>query len=186
MGKASDRPAVFLDRDGTINVQVGYCGDPRKITLIDGAAEAVKIFNDLGLPVLVITNQSAVARGLITEEQVRRVNAEVALQVARESSGRFDAFYYAPYHPTKGDNPKYTNDSDWRKPGPGMINQGAKDFCVDLSKSFLVGDAEIDCMAGKAAHPELVTFQVPSKSPREGDHQVESLLDAAQRIAHLV
>jgi len=184
---AGMRRAVFLDRDGTINKQVGYCGDPGKIELLPGAAEAVRRLNELGLLTIVVTNQSAVARGLITEEQVRRVNAEVALQVARESGGRFDAFYYAPFHPTEGDNPRYTNDSDWRKPGGGMLRQAALDFEIDLALSFLVGDADIDHQAGKDAHADLQTFQVPSDyNTGCADHQVHSLLDASRLIATLL
>lgn len=181
------RRAVFLDRDGTINRQVGYCGDPTLIELLEGAADAVKRFNELGLLTVVVTNQSAVARGLITEEQVRRVNAEVALQVARASGGRIDAFYYAPFHPTEGSDPRYTRDSDWRKPGGGMLRQAAHDFSIDLERSFLVGDADIDHQAGKDAHPQLVTFQVPSEyGSGAADHGAHSLLDAAARIAAML
>ncbi|MCA8912879.1 MAG: HAD family hydrolase [Planctomycetes bacterium] len=181
------RRAVFLDRDGTINVQVGYCGDPGKIKLIEGAAHAVRKLNDLGLLTIVVTNQSAVARGLITEEQVRRVNAEVALQVARESGGRFDAFYYAPFHPHEGDDPRYTRDSDWRKPGGGMLRQAAIDFDIDLPRSFLVGDADIDHEAAKDADPAIITFQVPSDYAGDvADHEVHSLLDATNRIAAML
>ena len=182
-----DRIAAFLDRDGTINKQVGYCGDPDKIELLEGAAQAVRNLNEMGLLTIVVTNQSAVARGLITEEQVRRVNAEVALQVARESGGRFDAFYYAPYHPTEGDNPKYTNDSDWRKPGGGMLRQAAQDFDIDLSKCFMVGDADIDHMAARDANPKIITFQVPSDyAGGEADYNVSSLLEASTKIASLL
>lgn len=179
--------AVFLDRDGTINKQVGYCGDPGMIELIPGAARAVRNLNELGVLTIVVTNQSAVARGLITEEQVRRVNAEVALQVARESGGRFDAFYYAPYHPTEGDDPRYTNDSDWRKPGGGMLRQAAKDFGLDLARCFMVGDADIDHNAAKDASPDIVTFQVPSDYASGGaDFEVHSLLDASTKIAAML
>ncbi len=179
--------AVFLDRDGTINKQVGYCGDPAMIELIPGAAEAIRRFNELNLRTVVVTNQSAVARGLITEAQVRRVNAEVAQQVALVAGGRIDAFYYCPYHPTEGNDPKYTRESDWRKPGGGMLRQAASDFGIDLSRSFLVGDADIDHQAGKDAHPALVTFQVPSEyGSGMADHAVHSLLDAAGQIAELL
>ncbi|MHC4840952.1 MAG: D-glycero-alpha-D-manno-heptose-1,7-bisphosphate 7-phosphatase [Planctomycetota bacterium] len=180
------RRAVFLDRDGTINVQVGYCGDPTKIELLPGAAEAVELINQLGLLAIVVTNQSAVARGLITIDQVNRVNSEVALQVARESGGRFDGFYFAPFHPTEGDNPEYTNDSDWRKPGGGMLRQAAADFGLDLAKSFMVGDADIDMHAAKNADQNMITFQVPSKSGRAGDQEVESLLHAVRKIRALL
>lgn len=181
------RRAVFLDRDGTINEQVGYCGDPTKIRLIEGAAQAVRNFNELGLLTIVVTNQSAVARGLITEDQVRRVNAEVALQVARASGGRFDAFYYAPFHPTEGDDPRYTRDSDWRKPGGGMLRQAAVDFGLELKQCYMVGDADIDHLAARDAHPAIRTFQVPSDYARgDADFEVHSLLDASVKIAALI
>jgi D-glycero-D-manno-heptose 1,7-bisphosphate phosphatase len=186
MHDSAMRRAVFLDRDGTINKQVGYCGDPSRIELIDGAAEAVRLLNEAGLLAIVVTNQSAVARGLITEQQVRRVNAEVALQVARASGGRFDAFYYAPYHPTEGNDPRYTQDSDWRKPRGGMLRQAAKDFGIELPGCFMVGDADIDHEAAKDAHPGITTFEVPSDySGGLADHQVDSLLAAVHRIREL-
>lgn len=179
--------AVFLDRDGTINKQVGYCGDPAMIELLPGAAQAIKRLNELKLLTIVVTNQSAVARGLITEQQVRRVNAEVALHIARESGGRIDAFYYSPFHPTEGSNPRYTCDSDWRKPGGGMLRQAALDFRIELERSFMVGDADIDHQAGKDAHPQLVTLQVPSDyGSGEADHKAHSLLDAVEKIAALL
>ena|SRR5690606_17047069 len=181
------RRAVFLDRDGTINKQVGYCGDPAKIELIEGAAEAVRHFNRLGLLTIVVTNQSAVARGLITEAQVRRVNAEVALQVARAAGGRFDAFYYAPFHPTEGTDPRYTRDSDWRKPGGGMLRQAAEDFGFELAGCFMVGDADIDHEAAKDADPRIITFQVPSDyGGAVADRQAHGLLDASRQIAALL
>ncbi|MBE7490613.1 MAG: HAD-IIIA family hydrolase [Planctomycetes bacterium] len=181
------RRAVFLDRDGTINKQVGYCGDPKLIELLPGAAQAVRRFNELGLLTIVVTNQSAVARGLITEDQVRRVNSEVALQVARESGGRFDAFYYAPFHPTEGDDPRYRKDSDWRKPGGGMLREAAREFGLELAACFMVGDADIDHAAAKDAHPDLLTFQVPSEyASGKADHSVHSLGHAAELIAALL
>jgi D,D-heptose 1,7-bisphosphate phosphatase len=181
------RRAVFLDRDGTINKQVGYCGDPCKIELLDGAAEAVRLFNEMGLLTIVVTNQSAVARGLITEEQVRRVNAEVALQVAQASGGRFDAFYYAPFHPSEGTNPRYTIDSDWRKPRGGMLRQAAKDFELELAGCFMIGDADIDHEAAKDAHKDIVTFEVPSDySGGVADHQVPNALAAAHQIHEMI
>lgn len=181
------RRAVFLDRDGTINKQVGYCGDPKMIELLPGAAQAIRRINEMGLLAIVVTNQSAVARGLITEDQVRRVNAEVALQVARESGGRFDAFYYAPFHPTEGTDPRYRSDSDWRKPGGGMLRQAAIDFALELRHCFMVGDADIDHEAAKDAHTSIVTFQVPSEyASGKADHKVHSLSHATELIAGLL
>jgi len=147
----------------------------------------VRRFNELGLLAVVVTNQSAVARGLITEEQVRRVNAEVALQVARAAGGRLDAFYYAPFHPTEGSDPRYRRESDWRKPGGGMLRQAAQDFGIDLALSFMVGDADIDHHAAKDAHTDMVTFQVPSEYISDlADYQVHSLGHAAEKISALL
>jgi D-glycero-D-manno-heptose 1,7-bisphosphate phosphatase len=115
------------------------------------------------------------------------VNAEVALQVARASGGRFDAFYYAPFHPTEGSDPRYTVDSDWRKPGGGMLRQAAIDFELELDRCFMVGDADIDHEAAKNASRKIVTFEVPSDyGGGLADHQVPSLLDAVQRIRDLL
>jgi len=181
------RRAVFLDRDGTINKQVGYCGDPKMIELLPGAAQAIRRINELGLLTIVVTNQSAVARGLITEDQVRRVNSEVALQVARASGGRFDAFYYAPYHPTEGTDPRYRTDSDWRKPGGGMLRQAALDFDFELAGCFMVGDADIDHQAAKDAHAGILTFQVPSEyASGHADHTAHSLSHATELIAGMI
>ena len=178
--------AVFLDRDGTINRQVGHCGDPGRIELIEGAAAAVLRINQIGLLAIVVTNQSAVARGLITEAQVRRVNAEVALQVARASGGRFDGFYYCPHHPSEGGHPTHTRDCDCRKPAGGMFRQAAQEFGIQLAGCFMVGDADIDHQAAKAANAGIMTFQVPGDhNSAKADRQVDNLLEAVEQIARL-
>lgn len=181
------RRAVFLDRDGTINTQVGYCGDPAKIVLIDNAARAIARINEMGLLAVVVTNQSAVARGMITEEQVRRVNAEVALKVAQDAGARIDAFYYCPHHPTEGKVARYAHDCDCRKPHGGMLRKAAREFDIELAESFMVGDADIDHQAAKDAHPELVTFSLPSKyNTGLGDCQVASLWQAVEQISQIM
>lgn len=182
-GQRPLRRAVFLDRDGTINRNVGYLADPAGIELLPRAAQAIAILNRLGLLTIMITNQSAIARGLATEAQVQRVCSEVALQVARESGARFDGVYYCPYHE---DHPGWQEFHTWRKPRPGMLLQAAQDFHIDLTRSFLIGDGLIDHQAGKAAHSGITTFLLPSKyhtGESDADHHVESLWHAVEIIA---
>lgn len=181
------RRAVFIDRDGTINAQVGYCGDPAKITLLENAARAITRINEMGLLAIVVTNQSAVARGLISEAQVRRVNAEVALKVAQEAGARIDAFYYCPHHATEGLVAEYARACECRKPQGGMLRKAAADFDIELGESFMVGDADIDHQAAKDAHKDLVTFALPSKyNTGLGDVQVASLWQAVEQISQIL
>jgi D-glycero-D-manno-heptose 1,7-bisphosphate phosphatase len=178
------RRAVFLDRDGTINEQVGYTNDPAQITLIPGAAESVALLNSLGFLVIMVTNQSAIARGLATVAQVERCCAEVAQQVARASGGHFDGIYYCPYHP-KFPDPHHDKFADWRKPRPGMVVAAARDFNIDLPASWMIGDGEIDHSAAKAADPGIRTVVLPSDF-HEGDCGADfyapTLWEAAQIV----
>lgn len=183
---AFPRRAVFLDRDGTLNRQVGYCGDPARIELIENVARAVTRINEMGLLAVVVTNQSAVARGLVTEAQVRRVNAEVALQLAKAAGARIDAFYFCPHHPSEGQGP-FTRDCDCRKPRGGMLRRAADEFGIDLANSFMVGDADIDHQAAKDAHKDLLTFALPSGYNKGlGDVQVSSLWQAVEQISQVL
>ncbi|MCA8938245.1 MAG: HAD-IIIA family hydrolase [Planctomycetes bacterium] len=176
--------AVFVDRDGTINKQVGYTKDPSQITLLPGAAEAIVRLNARGYLVVMVTNQSAIARGLATEEEVQRVCSEVALQVAQASGGHFDAVYYAPSHPDFPD-PRWDVKADWRKPGAGMFRAAAKEFGILLSASWMVGDGAVDHEAAKAAHGGMRTVVLPSEyhdGDIGADYYAETLFEAAQII----
>ncbi len=179
------RPAVFLDRDGTINHNVGYIADPGKIQLIPRAAQAVAHLNALGFWVIMVTNQSAIARGLATVEEVERVNSEVALQVAKLSGGHFDGVYYCPYHEDFS-HESYQDFCDWRKPAPGMLLQAEKDFWLDMPHSWLIGDGMIDHQAAKAAHPKIKTIVLPSRyhNNEDGpDYYADTLWEAVLIIA---
>lgn len=175
---------VFLDRDGTINQQVGFTNEPSQITLLPGAAEAVARLNARGYLVVMVTNQSAIARGLATQVQVERVCAEVALQVAEAAGGHFDAIYYAPSHPDFP-SPELDLRADWRKPGAGMLLEAAKEFSANLRGSWMVGDGAIDHHAAKTAHPEMRTILLPSEYHAQdvgADYYAETLFEAAQLI----
>ncbi len=135
--------AVFLDRDGTINEDPGYLGNPSDVILYPGAAKALaNIKARLNVKLVVISNQSGVARGLITKEMVDKVNERIN-KLLSEENVTIDAFYYCPYHPDFNSN----EECECRKPSPKLVYDAANDLNIDLSKSYFVGDtvADIEC-----------------------------------------
>ena len=142
------KPAAFLDRDGVLNVDRGYAHLPQHIEWIPGAADAVRILNDAGRLVIVVTNQSGVARGLYDEQAVNTLHAHMRETLDRQGA-RIDAFYYCPHHP-EGTVAAYAVACRCRKPGIGMLEQAARDFSIDKGRSFLVGDKDIDMEAARA------------------------------------
>lgn len=146
MNKDNKTPAVFLDRDGTLNVDSGYPSSLADIELLPGAIEAVKLLNAHELPVIVITNQSGIARGMFGEEDVQEIHAGIKQQFADAGSVISD-FYYCPHHATKGQG-TYLLDCDCRKPKSGMFLQAAKDYKLNLESCYMVGDKLSDVEAG--------------------------------------
>ena len=144
------RPAVFLDRDGVLIVEAEYLADPSQVRLIPGAAAAVRRLNDAGRPVVVVTNQSGVARGFFPESRVGEVHRHIAALLLAEAGAVVDHFEYSPYHPTAGVG-EYLRDSDCRKPNPGMLLRSAAALDLDLANSWMVGDRRSDLEAGAAA-----------------------------------
>jgi D-glycero-D-manno-heptose 1,7-bisphosphate phosphatase len=147
-------PALFLDRDGVLIDEVQYLSRPDQVRLVPGAAAAVGRAARNGWKVVVVTNQSGVARGLLPEERLADIHAELARQLAAESA-RMDGIYYCPHHPTAGVG-EYLRDCDCRKPRPGMLQAAARDFGIDLGRSVLVGDRRTDLEAGLAAGCRVV------------------------------
>jgi D-glycero-D-manno-heptose 1,7-bisphosphate phosphatase len=143
------KPAVFFDRDGTLIEDVHYLSDPNKVRLLPGAAEAVRTLRDRGFYCVVVTNQSAVGRGLMTINEMHAVNAEVQRQFAESAGIRFDGFYFCTSVPCTAD--RITVDDPDRKPGPGMLLRAARDLGIHLSDSWMVGDMISDILAGKNA-----------------------------------
>jgi D-glycero-D-manno-heptose 1,7-bisphosphate phosphatase len=163
------RGAVFLDRDGVLNEDIGYLHRPEDLVWIAGAPEAVRLINAAGLLAVVVTNQSGVARGYYSEADVERLHAHMAREL--ESHGaHIDAFYMCPYH-FEGADPRYIHpDHPDRKPNPGMLLRAMADFSIDAARSLIIGDKASDIEAGRRAGVRGVMF---------GGGSLEALVRAA-------
>jgi D-glycero-D-manno-heptose 1,7-bisphosphate phosphatase len=185
------RPAVFFDRDNTLIVSDGYLGDPSKVALVNGAADAIARVRQLGYAVVVVSNQSGVARGMFSEEDVKAVNARMdELLAAENAAAVVDRHEFCPFHPD-GTVDVYARESDRRKPKPGMILAAADRLALALSKSWVIGDAGRDIEAGKAAGCRTILFTDASmkKSPAaqerpavDADYAVTTLGEAVDYI----
>jgi D-glycero-D-manno-heptose 1,7-bisphosphate phosphatase len=143
------RPALFLDRDGVIVEETNYLGDPKDVAMIPAAAETIAAFNRAGVPVVVVTNQSGVARGYFSWADFEAVQAEIARQLAK-AGAHVDAVFACAFH-EKGQGALAIADHPWRKPAPGMLLEARARLGVELGRSFIVGDKGGDLGAGKAA-----------------------------------
>ena len=150
-------PAAFLDRDGTINVEkhLGYRMD--EFELIPGVAEAIRLLNERGIPVVVYHNAAVVARGLCSEEQVIKLHRKMKRLLAKEGA-YVDVIVFCPHHP-QGIDPGYAYDCDWRKPKTGMLRFVSERFQFDLRTSFVVGDTSRDIIMGKAVGARTILVQ---------------------------
>lgn len=147
-GFRGTKRAVFIDRDGTLNVEKDYLYRTDECELILGSAAAVRRLNDAGWLVVVVTNQSGVARGYYGEQEVASLHRHMADELA-QGGGQVAGWYYCPHHPS-GLEP-YNRQCDCRKPLPGMLLQAARELEIDLSRSWMVGDKLVDIQAGQAA-----------------------------------
>lgn len=145
--------AIFLDRDGTINKYVGFLRNIDDFELIEGVAEAIKLINQSGYLAIVVTNQPVIARGETTWEELNEIHKKMATLLGKEGA-YVDGIYICPHHPDKGfegERPEYKIDCDCRKPKPGLLFHAAKDFNIDLSESYMIGDSHRDVEAGENA-----------------------------------
>ena len=134
-------PAIFLDRDDTLIEDPGYINNPGQVHLLPHAAETLIELRRLGYRLVVVTNQSAVARGIVTEEGLAEIHDRLIELLHREGAG-VDAIYYCPYHPN-GIVPEYRRDSDLRKPNPGMLLLAADEMDLDLERSWMLGNLSL-------------------------------------------
>lgn len=176
---SAKRAAAFLDRDGTINREVDYLAHPDDLELLPGAADAVARLNRAGLQVIVVTNQSGVARGKLDEEMLSRIHARLD-ELLVESGAHVDAYYACPHHPEHG-GPRYRRACDCRKPLPGMLLAAAADHELDLAGSWMVGDSLRDVEAGLAAGTRAIL--VATGKPDRLEEESERVLAAASLSA---
>jgi D-glycero-D-manno-heptose 1,7-bisphosphate phosphatase len=174
-------PAVFFDRDGTLMEEVHYCGDPAQVRIYPGVPEGLRRLKEAGFRTFIVTNQSGIGRGLITEQQYRAVQAELLAQVGE---GSIDASYFCPDAPGAP--------STRRKPEPGMVFEAASEFDVDLAQSYLIGDKSADVECGKRAGVKTILVQTgygaeqdcaPDYRARDAVEAMEMVLDATARVS---
>ncbi|NIY75910.1 HAD family hydrolase [Thalassospira sp. HF15] len=163
-------PAVFLDRDGVINEEVHYLSDVADLKLIAGTCEAIKRLNDAGVPVIVVTNQSGVARGYLTEDQLLEIHKALVAMLS-DHKASVQGIYYSPYHPDG--QGEYRRESTCRKPDSGMLLAASEEFAISLSDSVLIGDRINDIRAGHAAGTKAIMV-------RTGHGAKEAILPEAQ------
>ncbi|MBK7643964.1 MAG: HAD family hydrolase [Planctomycetes bacterium] len=141
--------AVLLDRDGTLTVEGEWITRRQDLVLVPGAADALARLAAAGWKLVLVTNQSAIARGLITRADLAEIHAELQQQLGAHGA-RLDAIYYCPHHPTEGHG-EFTRECECRKPKPGLVLQAARELGLDLGACWMVGDAARDLEAGWAA-----------------------------------
>jgi D-glycero-D-manno-heptose 1,7-bisphosphate phosphatase len=177
--------AVFLDRDGVVNDQTAFVNKPDDFRLLSGAAAAIRRLNEAGVPVVVVTNQGGIALGYLTEDDLAAIHTRMAELLAAEGA-RVDKVYFCPYYPN-GTIPRYSKDSPDRKPGIGMLERARDGLGIDLRKSFLVGDATTDILAGLRAGCTTILVQTgfggsDAKVVAEPDYAVADLSAAVDLV----
>jgi len=166
--------AVFLDRDGTIIEETGYISDPEKVTLLVNVASSIARLNRKRVPVVVISNQAGVARGLFSVEDIETVNQKLRELLAVHGAS-LDAIYYCVHHPD------YDVECDCRKPKPGLLLKAAEEHDIDLARSFMIGDKLTDIQAGRAAGTYTIFVRTGF-----GSEELEKNSDEILRLTHKV
>ena len=184
------RPAVFIDRDGTLTYEVGYVNHPSRLRLLPRAAAAIRRLNEAAVPAVVVTNQSGIAKGYFSLEVLDLVNAALRAQLQAEGA-HLDGVYTCTHHPTEG-APPFRADCDCRKPKAGLLTRAAQELDLDLNASWIVGDKPSDLAVSEAvgARPVLVLTGYGlgeweyrrDQFPVKPAHVAEDLLDAVEWI----
>jgi histidinol-phosphate phosphatase family protein len=178
------KPAVFLDRDGTVAVDVDHCRRPEDFHLLPGAGDGIALLNHAGLAVVMVTNQSGLARGLFSWATLETIHSKMHAELAR-SGAVLKAVYVCPHHPDDG--------CECRKPCPGLLRRAAAELGIDLRKSYMIGDRRADVLAGRACGCTTVIVDTGPEPPTEAaihemapDHHATDLHDAARWIVQRV
>ena len=192
----TSRPAVFIDRDGTLTEEVGYVNHPCRLRLLPRAGEAIRRLNTAGVAAVVVTNQAGIARGYFSESVLQAVNESLHAQLAR-AGARLDGLYACLHHPSEGEAP-YRARCECRKPRPGLLLRAAEDLGLDLARSAMVGDKASDLVPARAVGADAVLVLTGygrgeweyrrERFEVQPDHVATDLLDAvdwalARRVA---
>lgn len=167
--------AVFFDRDGTVSEEVGYLVDLAQLRLIPGAGLAIRTLNLSGFKVVLVTNQSGVARGYFPESLVHEAHQRLEKMLALDGA-RLDGIYYCPHHPTAGYSP-YTMTCECRKPRTGLLERAANDLAIDLRRSFVVGDKWSDVELARRAGAVSILVQTGFGHDDPGNIRPDGLAD---------
>jgi len=191
------RPAVLLDRDGTVIREIDYLRAVDQLRLLPGAAKAIRFLHEGGLAVVILTNQSGIARGLLTEDDLAEIHQEMTRRLARRGA-TVDAIYYCPHHP-EATVAQYRKNCDCRKPAAGLLRRAARELDLDLARSYVIGDRARDLEPGRSAGCRTVLVRTGYGAEEEGawreewrpDHVADNLTRAAewilmQEVRHLV
>lgn len=169
------RRAIFLDRDGTVNVEVDFLSDPDDVRLEEGAGKALRLLGEAGFALIVVTNQSGVARGYHGEDDVRAVNHRIE-ELLKEEGVAIEGFYHCPHHP-EGTVERFARVCDCRKPAPGLLLKAAGDLGVDMKASYIIGDSARDLEAGRRAGVGTVLVRTGYGARAEAGVLEEQLAD---------
>jgi D-glycero-D-manno-heptose 1,7-bisphosphate phosphatase len=183
-------PALFLDRDGTLIEEVGYLDRPERVELYPWSADAIRALNRAGVRIVMVTNQSGVARGFFSEQVVDAVHARIAERLA-EGGARIDAYYYCPHHPD-GKVAEYARRCDCRKPGRALVDRAQRELGIDPRASFTVGDRWLDIELARAVGARGILVRTgygltEEARPPHGLHAdivVDNLVGAASWVIH--
>jgi D,D-heptose 1,7-bisphosphate phosphatase len=152
--------AIFLDRDNTLIEDPGFISHPDQVKLLDGVDKSLIEFKNMGYKLVVVSNQSGVARGIVTEQALNKIHNQLK-QLLAEKGAPLDKIYYCPYHPDAVIE-KYRKESEWRKPNPGMLLAAANEMDIDLSQSWMIGNSSRDVEAGLKAGCKTILVNHPS------------------------
>jgi len=189
----SERPAVFLDRDGVLIEDIDLLTKREEVRLLPGVSQALQMLQQSGYLLIVVSNQTVISRGLATEAEVGKINQHIQDLIEKSGGPRLDAFYVCPHHP-KATLPAYRTICDCRKPEPGLFLRAAREHCIDLKRSFTVGDRITDIIAGYKSGGRTILVETgrhmdapietatPLDSSIKADAVCASLADAAEWI----
>jgi len=183
--RTGGKGAVFLDRDGTIIRHVELMHRIDQLKILPGSSKAIRLLNESGIPVFVVTNQPVVARGISTEQQVRQVHEELVRRMAKRGA-KIDGIYFCPHHPD-ATLEQYREKCACRKPEPGMIFEAAEENGIDLKNSVLIGDTTQDVETGRRAGVRTILVETghggkdPWQYDATPDWKAKNLLEAAQK-----